>query len=175
MSLWAQARVMGAVTVLQDHGEGPRATSPLGTLSPTSQSPGSVSSTDPVSGSHGLSMAPGSTAHMTAAPSGPWPAVSHASFPRPLPSLTSLLKPIVRGFEFLALPSGHTSYLLSLNLNRGSQALLDPVINQDMLPQENIIISDATWAQHGQLTCSLTPTLLHRAPNGPSPLPPSLQ
>lgn len=175
MSLWAQARAMGTVTVLQDHGEGPRATSQLGTLSPTSRSPGSVSSTDPVSGSHGLSVAPGSTAHTTAAPSGPRPEVSHAFFPWPLPSLTSLMKPKVPGLEFLALPYGHTSYLLSLSLNRGGQALLDPVVNQDMLPQENVIISDAAWVQHGRLTCSLTPTLLHRAPNGPAPLQPSLR
>ena len=50
-------------------------------------------------------------------------------------------------------------------------ALLEPVINQDMLPQENIVIGDATRAQRGRLTCSLTP---HAPPCSTRPLSPPL-
>lgn len=51
------------------------------------------------------------------------------------------------------------------------RALLDPVINQDMLPQENVVIGDATRAQRGWLTCSLPP---HAPPCSTRPLSPPL-
>lgn len=144
VSLRAQVGGTGAVTVLQHHGQPFRPTSLLGPLGPL--------------------LVPEDCVLHCPCPSlprplcGPWFHTPHEGCSFPLvtcglpcclpmaPSLTDVLEEAQspRPSSFGPQSSGHTSYLPSLSLNQGSQALLDPIINQDMLPQENVIISDAT-------------------------------